>query len=103
MFFFAGEGGRLLQRGEFIRFKGGSFTTIEFQRGFDRTPRTPPPTRLVWMADSAAFESCSFQEEMQSMKIRFPKESKKKGKKKKHSSLQLCTRPKILGQKKRNV
>ena len=25
---------------------GGSFTTIEFQRGSDRTPRTPPPTRL---------------------------------------------------------
>ena len=35
------RGVRLLQRGEFIRFKGGSFTTIEFQRGFVRTPRTP--------------------------------------------------------------
>ena len=31
----------LPQRGEFIRFKGGSFTTIEFQRGFNQTPRTP--------------------------------------------------------------
>ena len=47
MFFFLG-GGRWLQRGEFIRFKGGSFTTIEFQRGFDRTPRTSPPTRLKY-------------------------------------------------------
>ena len=57
-------------------------------------------TKSVWLFWLTLLKNCSFQEEMQSMKKRFPKESKKKGKKKKHSSLQLCMKPKILWQKK---
>ena len=47
-FFFgvASKGGSLFSNLRRRGGGGGSFTTIEFQRGFDRTPRTPPPTRL---------------------------------------------------------
>ena len=47
---------------------GGSFTTIEFQRGFDRTPRTPPPTRLFSppaVAPLALVILCNIAETMQ--------------------------------------
>ena len=59
-------------------------------------------TKSVWLFWLTLLQNRSFQEEMQIMKIRFPKESKKRGKKK-NNQLAVVHETKDFGAKKRNV
>ena len=57
-------------------------------------------TKSVWLFWLTFLKNRSFQEEMQSMKIRFPKESKKTGKKKKTFKFAVVHEAKDSGAKK---